>query len=62
MAETPRIVHAAGIPDFSTKARNSSSASPKITPCPHTIRGFFAALISLAACAKSFSSVSGTGL
>jgi hypothetical protein len=31
-AERPKIVHAAGIPDFSTNALNSSSACPKITP------------------------------
>ena len=42
IAETPIIVHAAGIPVFSTKSLNSFSASERITPCPQTINGFLA--------------------
>ena len=61
-AEAPIIVHAAGIPAFSTTAFNSSSAFPKITPCPQTINGFFAEFISSAASFIAFSSGFGVGL
>ena len=54
MAETPRIVHAAGTPDFSTNARNSSSASTQNHTLPPNDNGVFSlALINLAACTKS---------
>ena len=39
------MVQAAGIPDFSKKIFNSSSASPSITPCPQTTSGFSDLLI-----------------
>jgi hypothetical protein len=56
------MVQAEGIPAFSITALNSSSAFPKMTPCPQTTNGFLALLISSAAAFREFSSVSGTGL
>ena len=41
-AESPRMVQAAGIPDFSKNVFNSFSAFPNITPCPQTTKGFLA--------------------
>ena len=59
-ADKPRIVQAAGIPDFSIKALNSFSAFPRITPCPQTTKGFLALFIMSAAFLRDLLSVVGT--
>ena len=56
------MVHAAGIPDFSTNFLNSFSALPKITPCPKMIIGFFAALINATAASIYSLRIIGFGL
>ena len=61
-ADTPSMVQAAGILDDSTKVLNSSSAFPKMTPCPQTISGFLADAIIAAAASTSDGFISGVGL
>ena len=61
-ADTPSMVQAAGILDDSTKVLNSSSALPRITPWPQTIKGFLAFEIIAAAASTSDGLTTGIGL
>ena len=60
-AEAPIIVHAAGIPAFSTNALSSVSALLSIIPCPQIINGFLALFMRAAAAEIEDGSVFGTG-
>ena len=57
----PKMVQAAGIPDFSIKFLNSFSAFPKITPCPKMTKGFLALLIKATASSIKLLRMTGFG-